>query len=193
MNPHSITREDQQIRLDTLHENNTYKAIRVHSPTYTLYYSIWCTNEHELYDMNVDPGQLTNLLSAANTLNTSFRYLPSSSSTTSSSIRKATSITALVSRLDALLLVIKSCSGITCRQPWLSLHPTGDVQTLEDALDSRFDHFYEAETPRVRNEWCWNGYWREAEGVMWEDVAKGFGYGIGEKGVYDGAVWPDWV
>lgn len=33
--------------------NNTYKALRVISDEYNLYYSIWCTNEHELYDLNV--------------------------------------------------------------------------------------------------------------------------------------------
>jgi hypothetical protein len=38
---------------DTLHENNTYKAIRIIGSGYNLYYSIWCTNEHELYDMDV--------------------------------------------------------------------------------------------------------------------------------------------
>jgi hypothetical protein len=36
-----------------LHENNTYKAIRILGPGYNLYYSIWCNNEHELYDMDV--------------------------------------------------------------------------------------------------------------------------------------------
>lgn len=41
------------IHTDTLHENNTYKAIRVLGPGYNLYYSVWCNNEHELYDMNV--------------------------------------------------------------------------------------------------------------------------------------------
>lgn len=33
--------------------NNTYKAIRIISETYSLFYSVWCTNEHELYDMKV--------------------------------------------------------------------------------------------------------------------------------------------
>lgn len=33
--------------------NNTYKAIRILSKEYNLYYSVWCTNEHELYDLNV--------------------------------------------------------------------------------------------------------------------------------------------
>lgn len=34
-------------------ENNTYKAIRVINPDYNLYYSVWCTNETELYDLKV--------------------------------------------------------------------------------------------------------------------------------------------
>ncbi|KAJ0383388.1 hypothetical protein COL922a_010583 [Colletotrichum nupharicola] len=33
--------------------NNTYKALRVVSKEYNLYYSVWCNNEHELYDLNV--------------------------------------------------------------------------------------------------------------------------------------------
>ncbi len=33
--------------------NNTYKAIRVIGKEYNLYYSVWCTNEHELYDLIV--------------------------------------------------------------------------------------------------------------------------------------------
>lgn len=33
--------------------NNTYKAIRVIGENYNLYYSVWCTNEKELYDLKV--------------------------------------------------------------------------------------------------------------------------------------------
>ena len=31
--------------------NNTYKALRMVGKNYNLYYSVWCTNEHELYDL----------------------------------------------------------------------------------------------------------------------------------------------
>ncbi|KAM0542982.1 hypothetical protein ACHAPJ_012539 [Fusarium lateritium] len=31
--------------------NNTYKSVRVISDEYDLYYSVWCTNEHELYEL----------------------------------------------------------------------------------------------------------------------------------------------
>jgi hypothetical protein len=33
--------------------NGTYKAIRVISSDYNLYYAVWCTNETELYDQTV--------------------------------------------------------------------------------------------------------------------------------------------
>lgn len=36
-----------------IHGNNTYKALRVIGDSYNLFYSVWCTNEHELYDMTV--------------------------------------------------------------------------------------------------------------------------------------------
>jgi arylsulfatase len=35
--------------------NNTYKAMRIISDRYDLFYSVWCTNEHELYDHKVSP------------------------------------------------------------------------------------------------------------------------------------------
>lgn len=33
--------------------NHTYKALRIVGRTYNLLYTIWCSNEHELYDMTV--------------------------------------------------------------------------------------------------------------------------------------------
>lgn len=33
--------------------NNTYKALRVVAKNYDISYIVWCTNEHELYDMKV--------------------------------------------------------------------------------------------------------------------------------------------
>ncbi|KAF2114004.1 arylsulfatase [Lophiotrema nucula] len=144
----------------SLHENNTYKAIRLFGPGYNLYYSIWCTNEHELYDMNADPGQLHNLLS------------PSSLTSTPPSIN-GHPIDKVVSRLDALLLILKSCAGASCREPWKELHPNGNVWTLADALSVKYDRFYE-EMVKVEYDFCDNGYLIEAEGAMWETHGKMF-------------------
>ena len=35
------------------YEDNTYKAIRLHSDDYSLYYSVWCSNEKEFFDLKV--------------------------------------------------------------------------------------------------------------------------------------------
>lgn len=35
------------------YQNNTYKGLRIESEEYGFYYSVWCNNEKELYDMKV--------------------------------------------------------------------------------------------------------------------------------------------
>lgn len=35
--------------------NNTYKGLRIESAAISLYYSVWCTGERELYNMKVCP------------------------------------------------------------------------------------------------------------------------------------------
>lgn len=39
--------------------NNTYKGLRIEAEKYGFYYSVWCTNEKELYDMRVRPASPT--------------------------------------------------------------------------------------------------------------------------------------
>lgn len=36
-----------------LYPNHTYKALRIESNDYSLLYTVWCSGEHELYDMIV--------------------------------------------------------------------------------------------------------------------------------------------
>ncbi|TDZ24828.1 Arylsulfatase [Colletotrichum orbiculare MAFF 240422] len=148
--------------------NNTYKAIRVVSKEYSLYYSVWCTNEHELYDLNTDLGQLRNLLQAISQA-TSFLGLP---------IKK------VVSRLDSLLLVTKSCKGSVCTHPWRAMHPQGNVDSLRDALSTRFDSFYEQQQVRVEYSRCELGYLVDAEGPQFEK--DGLVY-------WKSPNWGDWV
>lgn len=42
--------------------NNTYKAVRVIGQGYNLYYSVWCSNEHELYNLEASQGLDAQLL-----------------------------------------------------------------------------------------------------------------------------------
>lgn len=158
---------------------------------YNLYYSVWCNNEHELYNMDVcyfilyytatrttllivhtqtDPGQLHNLLSPTPTPIAPFiNGFP---------------IPKIVARLDALLFVLKSCKGSICREPWKSLHPAGNVWTLAEALAQEYDEFYET-TTRVKYDFCSNGYLVEAEGAMWETGINMF--------YRDGLRWDAWT
>jgi N-acetylglucosamine-6-sulfatase len=117
-----------------------------------------------------DPHQVHNLLDLehadrANTFSISSRPL-----------------TQIAPRLDALVLVLKSCSGAVCTAPWTVLHPEGDVHSLVDSLEPRFDAFY-AQQPKVSFAKCELGYIREQEGPQ---EARSFrseeAYGPREKG-----------
>lgn len=86
----------------------------------------------------------------------------------------------LIHRLDSLLMVMKSCKGRTCREPWAVLHPEGDVGSLQDALDSKFHPFYE-EQAKVSFSRCEPGYIIASEGPQ-----VGYEY-------REGLSWSDWA
>lgn len=69
----------------------------------------------------------------------------------------------VVSRLDALMMVLKSCKTEDCRSPWSALHPQSDVRSLADALKPQLDDFYRQQ-PKVAFTSCEMGYIKEAEG-----------------------------
>lgn len=81
--------------------------------------------------------------------------------------RSTTSLTSnipeLVLRLDALLLVLKSCKADACINPWNVLHPQGNVKNLADAMNPEYDAFY-ASQPKVAFSECQPGYIIAAEG-----------------------------
>ena len=87
----------------------------------------------------------------------------------------------MVSRLDALLLVLKSCKGSRCVKPWHELHPDGNVSSLKEALDPSFDYFYEKVQVKVQFSRCEQGQLLDAEGPQ-------------EALVYrDGLHWSEWT
>ncbi|GJP89535.1 arylsulfatase [Aspergillus niger] len=175
--PHSLTMAELILimKVDLSAYNNTYKALRIKGIGYNLYYSVWCNNEHELYDMTTDPHQLHNLLSAIEQ--------PSATSHTILNV----DLSKVVQRLDSLLLVLKSCKAQVCVKPWDALHPRGEVMTLKDALDVHYDHFYEVEqTTRVQFNECARGYFLDAEGPQFD---SGTDYEV----LRDGLPWYEWV
>jgi N-acetylglucosamine-6-sulfatase len=160
--------------------NNTYKGLRVEAEEYGFYYSVWCNGAKEMYDMKGDPGQLDNLLS----------------STRSPSKPKFSlydqNVDAVANRLDALTMVLKSCKEDSCRDPWGTLHPAGDVRSLSDALQTHFDTFYEEQT-RVEFAWCAGGLILEAEGPQDFDVFAADGEDDGEMKRYMLDHWSLWT
>ncbi|KAF7171980.1 hypothetical protein CNMCM5623_004239 [Aspergillus felis] len=131
--------------------NNTYKAVRILSDEHNLYYSVWCNNEHELYDLTADPYEINNLHPSAREGEADKVHI------------MGFDISKVVPRLDALLLVLKSCQGKTCVKPWDVLHPDGSVQNLLDAMDHKYDTFYRDQF-KVSFDRCEYGYVIDAEG-----------------------------
>lgn len=124
--------------------NNTYKALRIIGDGYSLYYSVWCTGEREYYDLRLDPAQMHNYF-AEPALAESYQLF-------------GRPFSALVYRLDALLVVLKECKGRSCTHPW-EAHAT---DSLKEALHPRLDAYYLSQ-PKVAFSSCELGYIKEAE------------------------------
>lgn len=144
--------------------NNTYKALRLVGQDYNILYTVWCSGEREFYDVSRDPAQMHNYHDPAHAssqihydlLGRPFKHV--------------------MARLDALLMVTKSCKGWECREPWRVLHPDGSIATLADALHKSFDAFYE-DQPRVSFSSCVKGHVVSEEGPQHVN--------FWQKGVYD--------
>lgn len=61
-------------------------------------------------------------------------------------------------------MITKSCNDKTCVDPWLVIHPAGNVKILGGVLNPRFDDFYNRIAESVRFERCELGYILESEG-----------------------------
>ncbi|KAI5243090.1 arylsulfatase [Aureobasidium subglaciale] len=166
--------------------NNTYKALRLVSKDYSLFYSVWCTGEREFYDVRRDPGQMHNFFADPK--------LAKDYTLAGRSWQQ------LIYRLDALLVVLKTCKGNTCVKPWESHHEDGSVAILTEALNPKFDNYY-LKYPKVGFSSCELGYIKSAEGnqdhishagVSWmTDVEAPVQRGQ-EPFQYRGS-WSDWV
>lgn len=125
--------------INNLYVNNTYKGLRMVGEDFSLYYSVWCTGERELYDLKHDPEQTVNLLAEPQALS----YFTIAGRTHE----------AVTPRLEALIMVLKDCKAEVCRRPWKTLHPDGDVSSLVSALEREFDGFYEKQ-PQMEFDDC---------------------------------------
>ena len=127
-----------------------YKALRLQGKGVNLMYSVWCQDgAHELYDMSWDPYQMSNLHPEAPTPNYGNVTHGDDGQVVIPNAYYGGAKTLLtrptwnvIHRLDALVLVLKTCKANVCREPWKQLHPGGSVNTLIDALDEKHDSFY---------------------------------------------------
>lgn len=130
-----------------------------HNGPVTYSYSVWCTGERELYDLVADPYQVNNLVAPLNALGpfADFDALPH--------------LQKLLHRLDALLLVLKTCVGESCHAPYSVIFPSieatgGQVYRLDQALDPKYDAYF-AQLPKVRYTHCALGYQTRLEKPDW--------------------------
>jgi N-acetylglucosamine-6-sulfatase len=106
--------------------------------------------------VKTDPYQLNNL------------YTSNPNSTANTTIALARSrfpLNLLEARLDALLLVLKTCKAKSCSEPWNIILPNSNVATLADAMMPKYDQYF-AELPRVAYSECAGGYIAEVEGSV---------------------------
>jgi len=173
-----------------LHWNNTYKAMRVIGQTYNLHYQVWCNNEHELYDLNTDPGQMANLLHPDE------QKKRLSGNASANTIRLlGLPLDKVVQRLDSLLFVLKSCRAESCIDPWRQLHPAGNVASLKEALSPRFDAFYEERGrktgEKIEFDRCEKGYIVDAEGPQFSSSRSPLGESENEWKLHRD--WHEWT
>ncbi|KAH8660574.1 alkaline-phosphatase-like protein [Xylariales sp. PMI_506] len=133
---------------ENYYPNNTFKGLRLVSEDYSLYYSVWCTNETEFFDLLLDPYQTQNL-AATDKGQPSYQIA-------------GRPLVTILTRLNALIMVLKTCKGRTCTHPWETLHPDGHVDSLKHALNPRFDRFY-SEQPTMWFSECPMAYIAENE------------------------------
>lgn len=74
----------------------------------------------------------------------------------------------LLTRLNAILLVTKSCTEDSCRDPWMYLQPDSStsIASLKEAMDSTYDKFY-ASLPQVHFDACLNYQKPSIEAPFW--------------------------
>lgn len=140
-----------------------------HPVTYS--YSVWCTGERELYDLVSDPHQINNLLAP---LNKAGRFASFDSVNSDGKHIFPHDLRRLLHRLDALVLVLKTCQGETCTAPYKALFPSasfestgGEVFKLEQVLEERYDAYFRR-LPKVQYDRCELGYRAELEKPDWK-------------------------
>lgn len=160
---------DEGIYGGNFYLNSTYRTVRVHDEVHgratTYSYSVWCTGERELYDLQRDPHQINNLLAP---LNAAGPFADFGANGANGKPLLSTTLQRTLHRLDALTLVLKSCVGDVCTKPYSALFPglLEDIYRFSQVLDARFDSYFEG-LPKVHFSECALGYQTRLEKPEW--------------------------
>lgn len=97
----------------------------------------------------------------------------------------------VLNRLDAVLMVQKSCKESQCTKPWHQLHHGGQVNNLTDALNEKYDTQY-ANYAKVGFTQCFMKpvYHPWAEGPQWNGTQQP---GQANLLMRDGLDWDTWA
>ncbi|PYH84427.1 hypothetical protein BO82DRAFT_399670 [Aspergillus uvarum CBS 121591] len=106
--------------------NNTYSVLRVIRKGYDLFCSFWCTNKHKLDDLTSNPCQLSILCQTPKTEVLGYER------------------TKVISRLDALLLLLESCDVHSAPHRGPFSNRTGPSPPF-DKLNPKYGAFYAAQ------------------------------------------------
>ncbi|RFN43346.1 putative arylsulfatase protein [Fusarium flagelliforme] len=135
---------------------STYKTLRIVSSRFSFLYIVWCTNQVEFYNTKKDNFEIQNLV------NSTDPYYKR-----------------VMSRLNAVILVTKSCEQDSCRDPWLALQPAKgykQITNLDQAMDQSLDGWF-ASFPKVHFSKCTDYQIASAEVPFWPASAQ---YGLGQ-------------
>lgn len=123
-------------------------------------YAVWCNGQTELYNITDDPYEMTNL--ARNNVTAENQRL--------------------INRLNALLMVTKSCEQDRCRDPWAQLVPdnttTTPLTSLVAAMDSAYDSYF-ADFEKVSFDTCMQYQWADNETPFYPPLDTLAGGGLG--------------
>lgn len=102
--------------------NNTYKSVRILGNKNSWLFTKWCTGDTEMYHTSTDQWELQNIAHSEDHYH-----------------RR------VLTRLNAILMVTKSCEKGSCRDPWavFELPRSKKLKSFEEAMSPKYDAFFD--------------------------------------------------
>ena len=144
--------------LGTPFQTNSYKSVRILGEDEGWLFTRWCTGDSEMYHTTTDQYEMNNLVDSEDPYH-----------------KRA------FTRLNAILMVTKSCEKGSCRDPWSVFDLPGRREKLkdfEDAMNPKYDTFFD-KFPRVAFGECMGYQYAPNEGPFYPPLPEGGDGGLG--------------